>query len=286
MFATVILRVTQIEPGEINTLEQVKDKVRDKVAADKARAEISAKYDEVEDNRSAGKTLKDIAAAMKLSFVEVTADQRGLTPEAKSAIEGPDATKIVGLAFSANSGTDTEIADLANGGHAWVNLLSTDAPKQRTFDQVKDTVKGAYMVDEQARLVAELAKKLAERVNAGEALSAIAGDAGGKVEKTEPITRVTLPTGLSENVVAQSFTLPKDRAGHALNPGRTSEIIFKVSDIIPAGEPTKPQLDELKANLAADLTNQTLTEYTESLKARFKATVNDAELKRVLGQPE
>lgn len=282
-FATVILRVTQIEPGTLNTFEDVKDQVRDKIAADKARAELSGKFDEVEDNRSAGKSLKEIADAMKLSFATVTADRRGIAPDGKPAMESPDLQKIATLAFGANDGSDADIVDLANGGHAWVNLISTEAPKQRTFDEVKGEVKGAYMVDEQARRVAELAKKLTDRVNAGEALSAIEKDAAGKVEKTDAITRVTIPTGLTEGIVAQAFANPKGRAAHAVTTDKATQIIFRVADIIAAAPPTEAQLTQLKANISADLSNQVLTEYTETLKTRYKATVNDAELQRALG---
>ena len=283
-FATVVVRVTQIEPGITKTLADVKDQVRDKLAAEKARAEINGKFDEVEDSRSAGKSLKDIADAMKLSYVEVAAaDSRGMTPDGKPVLESPDLAKIAGRVFGTSDGSDADLIDLTNGGHAWVNLLSTQAPKERTFDEVKDQVKGSYMVSEQRRAVGELATKLTERLNNGEPIAAIEEAAGSKAEKTEAITRVTLPQGLSEPAVAQAFALLKGRAGHAENASKESQIVFRVADIVPAAEPTTEQINNLTRDLSADLNNQVLTEYTQSLKARLKATINEVELKRVTG---
>ena len=83
-FATVIVRVTQIEPGTTRSLADVKDQVRDKLATDKAHSDLQNKRDEVEDARLAGKTLKEVAEQLKLGFKEIPAtDATGLAPDGK-----------------------------------------------------------------------------------------------------------------------------------------------------------------------------------------------------------
>ena len=283
-FATVILRVTQIEPGAMSTLDGVKAEVRDKLAAEKAKGEIQKKHDEIDDQRAAGKTLKDIADALKLSFNEVAAaDSKGMGPDGKPALATPDLPVIISRAFAPDSDSEDAAVDLSGGGSAWVNVLGTDAPKQRPFEEVKETVKGDYMVSESQRLVSELATKLVERLNAGEAMSALEAAASGKAEKTEPVTRSTIPQGLTEAAVGQGFVLAKGRASSSETSDRSSRTIFRVSDITPAPVPTKEQLDKLAAVMEGDLANQVLSEYTEGLKQRLGATINNAELKRALG---
>jgi peptidyl-prolyl cis-trans isomerase D len=240
-FAYVILRVTQIQPGVIRTLADVKDQVRDKIATDKARAELQNKHDEIEDNR------------------------------------------IVSRAFAPDSNNDDAGIELTSDGYAWVNVVSTEAPKQKPFDAVKDQVKDNYLTAERRRLLDELAKKLADRVNAGEPMSAIADAAKNKVEKTEPITRKTIPQSISESVVAQAFALPKGKAGFGESPDHTTEIVFQVADVIPAPAASLTETDELNRQLEAQLANQTLSEYTEALKKRLGTSVNEAELRSVLG---
>jgi peptidyl-prolyl cis-trans isomerase D len=282
-FATVILRVTQIEPGVTHTLADVKDQVRDKLATDKAMNDLQNKRDEVEDARLAGKTLKEIADQSKLGFKEIpAADATGLGPDGKPVMETPDIRKIMARAFAPDSSDDSAI-ELADNGFAWVNVLSTEAPKQKPFDQVKDQVKKDYLSSERHRLLDELAKKLTDRVNGGEAMSALEGEAKNKVEKTDPITRKTIPPSLSEAMVAQAFAFPKGKAGYGPSSDRSTDIVFRVADIIPAAAPSLTETDELTHRLESELANESLNEYTEALKKRYGASVNQAELNSAVG---
>lgn len=286
-FATAILRVTQIEPGVTHTLTDVKDQVRDKLATEKAKSGLQNKHDEVEDNRIAGKSLKEIADSSKLSFKEIPAtDATGLGPDGKPVLDTPDIRKIIGRAFAPDNNSDDTAIELADGGYAWVNVVSTDAPKQKPFEQVKDQVKDDYMSSERHRLIDELAKKLADRVNAGEPMTALEAEAKNKVEKTDPITRKTIPQSISEGIVAQAFALAKGKAGHGDSPDRTTEIVFKVADVIPAPAASLTETDQLDRRLEAELANQTLTEYTEALKKRLGTSVNQAEMNAALGVSE
>ncbi|MFA7305328.1 MAG: SurA N-terminal domain-containing protein [Hyphomicrobium sp.] len=282
-FATVIVRVTQIEPGTTKTLADVKDQVRDKLANEKVHGDLQTKRDDVEDARLAGKTLKEVADQLHLTFKEIAAtDATGLGPDGKPVLETPDVRKITARAFAPDSSDDSAI-DLSNDGYAWVNVLSSDAPKQKTYDEVKDAVKQDYMSSEHHRLLDELAKKLTDKVNAGEPMTAIEAEAKGKVEKTEPITRKTIPQGISQSMVSQAFGLAKGKAGHGAASDNTTEIVFRVADVTPAAAPTLTETDELTRRLQDELANQSLTEYTEALKKRFGASVNQAELNSAVG---
>lgn len=283
-FATVILRVTQIVPGVTRTLADVKDQVRDKLATEKAKTELQDKHDEVEDNRIAGKSLKEIADSLKLSFKEIPAtDATGLAPDGKPVMATPDLRKIVSRAFAPDSSNDDAGIEISDGGFAWVNVLSTDPPKQKPYDQVKDQVKSDYLSSERHRLIDELAKKLADRVNAGEPMTALESEAKNKVEKTDPLTRKTVPQSITGEMVTQAFSMAKGKAGHGDSPDHTTEIVFKVAEIIPAPPPTLTETDELDRQLKQELANQTLTEYVEALKKRLGVSINEAELKSTIG---
>jgi len=282
-FATVIVRVTQIEPGTTRTLADVKDQVRDKLAIDKAHNELQSKRDEVEDQRLAGKTLKEIADQLHVGFKEIpAADSTGLAPDGKPVLETPDVRKIVARAFAPDSNDDSPV-DLSNDGYAWVNVLSTDAPKQKSYDEVKDQVKNDYMSAEHRRLIDELAKKLADKVNAGEPMTALEAEAKNKVEKTDAITRKTIPQGIGQSIVAQAFGLAKDKAGYGPSSDNTTEVVFRVADIIPAAAPSLTETEDLSRRLHDELANQSLGEYTEALKKRYGTSVNQAELNSAIG---
>jgi peptidyl-prolyl cis-trans isomerase D len=77
--------------------------------------------------------------------------------------------------------------------------------------------------------------------------------------------------------------LPKGKAGFGESPDHTTEIVFQVADVIPAPAASLTETDELNRQLEAQLANQTLSEYTEALKKRLGTSVNEAELRSVLG---
>ena len=283
-FATVILRVTQIEPGTHKTLADVKGEVSDKLAIEKAKQALQQKHDDVEDARSAGKTLKEVADTLKLSYQDVAgADRQGLGPDGKPVMATSDSTKIMTDVFAPDASALDQGVELPSGAYAWINLTGTDAPKQKTFDEVKGEVELDYKGFERQRLVTELANKLVLKINAGEPMTAIETEAGAKAEKSEPFARKTVPQGLSEAAVAQAFVLGEGKATSAQTTDRGSRTIFKVVAITPAPAPTKEQLDKLTTELQAVYTNQMLNEYAETLKARYNASINENELKRALG---
>jgi peptidyl-prolyl cis-trans isomerase D len=286
-FATVILRVTQIEPGTTKTLADVKDQVRDKLAIDKAKGELQKKHDDIDDLRSAGKTLKEIADQLKLPYQQVAAaDRQGTGPDGKPVLATPDLTKIMSDVFAPDANGLDQGISLPSGAVAWLNMLGTDAPKQKAFEEVKAEVKESYTGAERMRLVTDIANKLVERLNAGEAMSALEAAAGSKAEKTDPVTRTTVPQGLTESAIAQAFVLAEGKSTSAETSDRNTRVVFKVAGITPAPAPTKEQLDKIEKQVQADYTAQVLNEYAETLKKQLNASINETELKRVFGAAE
>jgi peptidyl-prolyl cis-trans isomerase D len=283
-FATVIVRVTQIVPAVTKTLADVKDEVKDKLATEKAKTELQNKRDEVEDNRLAGKTLKEIADQLHLTYKEIPAtDATGLNPAGKPVMDTPDVRKIVARAFAPEINSDDTSIELTGGGSAWVNVLSTEAPKQKPFEDVKDQVKDDFLASEKRRLIDEQAKKLVDKVKAGEPMTALEAEAKNKVEKTDPITRKTIPQSVSQSIVTQAFALPKGGVGHGESPDRATQIVFRVLDVIPAPAPSLMETEGLTQQLKDELANQTLTEYTDALKQRYGTSINQAEFNSAIG---
>ncbi len=286
-FATAILRVTQIEPGTTQTLAGVKNEVRDKLALEKAKQALQQKHDEIEDARSAGKTLKEVADQLSLPFQDVAgADRQGLGPDGKPVLKTPDSTKIIADVFAPDASSLDQGIELPSGAFAWITMTGTEAPKQKTFEEVKAEVKEDYTGFERQRLVTELANKLVERINAGEPMSALETATAAKPTTSESFTRTTIPQGLTEAAVAQAFVLAQGRAGSAITSDRGSRTIFKVVTIAPAPPATKEQLEKLTTELQSDYTNQVLGEYADALKTHYQASVNEVELKRALGLTE
>jgi peptidyl-prolyl cis-trans isomerase D len=284
-FATVLLRVSAIEPAVTHTLADVKGEVRDKLARKKAEQKLQTLLDEVEDNRSAGKTLKEIADQMKLQYVEIPATDRfNKTPDGQPAVNLPDALAIIKSGFDSQVGLENEALELRDGGYAWIDVLGVTAGKQKPFDEVKEDVKKLTISNERHRLISELADKLVKEADAGTPMAKLGEEAGGvKVDTTPPFTRSTDPQGMSKDAVAKAFTLAKDKAASAATTDGKSRIVFKVTEITPAPAPTKEQREHLTKDLQSQLTDEVLSEYVVALQDRLGTHVNEAEFRRATG---
>lgn len=283
-FGPVLLRVMDIVAGKQSTFEEVKDKVREQLAAEKASALIQDKTDHVEEARNAGKTLKEIADEQKLTYVEADSDSTNHGADGKEAFSFPDATAVVKQVFTLQQGTETSAIDLPGGkGYAWPNVLGVTAATPKTFESVKDQVKTQYLDQEKRRGLSELAGKLIERLNKGEDLMTVAVDAGGTAETTLPITRLTSPQGLPRGAVAQSFSLPAGQSGSAETTDGNSRVVFRVKEVKPAPAPTKEQTDKLSEELKGILRDDILNAYVAAIGSKAPPEVNEREFRRITG---
>lgn len=283
-FGPVLLRVMDVIPGKEGAFDEVKEKVRDQLAAEKANALIQEKTDHVEEARNAGKTLKEIANELKLTYLEADTDASNHTADGKEAFALADAATIIPQVFTLQQGTETSAIDLPGGkGYAWPNIMGVTAAAPKAFDTVKDQVKALYMEQETQRGLSQLAAKLVERLSKGEDLLTVAVDSGGAAEVTLPVTRMTSPQGLPRGAMTQAFSLPAGQAGSAETSDGKSRVVFRVKEIKPAPAPTKEQSDKLSAELQEILREDYLNAYVGALESKSPPQINDREFRRVTG---
>ncbi|KAB2937676.1 MAG: SurA N-terminal domain-containing protein [Hyphomicrobium sp.] len=284
-FATVLVRVTDIQPAVDRTFADVKNEVKDKLATKKAAAQMQTLLDQVEDQRSAGKSLKEIGEAMKLQFYEIPeADRSNKDRQGKPAILIRDPAAVLNVAFGSGVGIENDVVEVGGDSYAWVDVLDVMAEKQKPFDEVKDAVKQFFIKQERERLVSELAGKLVERADNGEAMSVLATAGGAaKVATTPPFNRTTEPQGMSRDAVARAFTLAKGKAGSAPDSNNKSRIVFKVTEITPAPAVSEAQRNTIASELKNQLADETLSEYVLALQKSLGTHIYEDEFKKATG---
>ena len=285
-FATVLLRVSDIQPAVNRTFADVKDQVKDKLAAKKAADLMQGQVDHIEDQRSAGKSLKDIASELKLQFYEIPqTDHQNKDPQGKPAIIIQDTQGVLSAAFATGVGVENDMIELSNGGYAWLDVLDITPQKQKPFEEVKAQAKEMTIAMERARLIGELANKLVERADRGEAMSTLATAAGApKVDTTPAFNRTTEPQGMSKDAVARAFTLAKGNAGSAPDSNNKTRIVFKVTEVTPAPALTEAQRTTVASDLRNALADETLSGYVLALQKRLGAHIFEDEFKKATGR--
>lgn len=283
-FANVLLRVTEIEAGKQKTLDEVKGEIKDRLAVDRAAADIQKLHDQVDDNRSSGKSLKETAAALKLPLAEVAGiDNTGKTADGKAALTIPGAETILAAIFANKPGVETEPVELAENGYAWVDVQTVTDAKQRELADVKAEVKKLWVDTETRKALGAATQKLVERLTGGEAIEKVAAEAGGKVVTTDPTLRGGKPTGLTEQAINQAFALGNGAVSSTDTADAKSRLVFKVAEIIPAPAIKPEQSEKIKAEIVRQMQSETMAEYLVALQERFGVTINNAAFQRAIG---
>jgi peptidyl-prolyl cis-trans isomerase D len=287
-FSVVILRVSDIEAGKKRTFEEAKPEIRERLATERGSKLANEIYEKVENARAKGKSLKEIAENLKLPFREITINRTGKAPDGKDVIGHADAPKIAEAVFSATEGVETEPLELSNGGVAWFELGTITPERQRPFEEVAAKVKADFIQAERAKEMAGQAAKLVERLKGGESLEAVARSLGAKVQRTQPIKRTTTPPpeGMTAVALQEAFKLPKGGAASAPTADGKSRVLFRVSGITPAPDPTAEQLDALKGDVARQMQVDILSQYVWGLRMRYGGTQNEKVLLKALGVEE
>ncbi len=283
VFTTVILRVTEINPGKLKTLEDVSAEVKDALQTQRSGREIQTLQNQVEDERSAGKTLKEAALKTGLTFVEVASiDRAGKSADGKPVLTQTDAAALTAAIFAGAIGLDAEPIDLADGGLGWVSVTGVTPEKDKPFEEALADVKTAWTEAETRKELGSVAARLVERALKGEALSVLAAESGAKLEKTNAITRATSPPGLTPSGVQQAFSLPKGGASSALTTDGASRTILKVAEVTVAAAPTAAQTEKLKTDLTRTMQSDIYSALVGGLQQRAGFNVNQTMLQQLL----
>ena len=282
--AYIIMRVPEIEAGKQPSLDEIKDRIKDKLARAKAKVEVQKLRDQVDDLRNAAKPDKEISETLKLTLLEVAAtDSANKAPDDKMALAHPDARALIAAGFDAKAGIERDPVDLGDGGYGWVNVVATTPTRQKTFDEVEAGVKSFYETTERKRLLLDLSGKLVDRLNKGETMEAIATELQTKADKTEPIMRTTVPQGLTDGALKQAFALPQGHAGSVETIDRQSRIVFRVTQVKPPEVPTKEQSERISAEVGRQMQIDTIDAYVAALQDAEGVKINEAELRRLAG---
>jgi len=281
-FGPVILRVASIQPGAAQPFETVRDAVAAdlraaKLATDReSRRRLDAQHDRIEELRSAGKALADVAQELKRPLLTIeSADAQGRDKSGEPISAVPDQADVLKAVFQSDRGVDNEAIRTRDGGYVWFEIQSIEPSRERTFDEVKAQVEDTWRTDEAARLTNESANAFLKRLEGGATLEAIAEELGSAVEKVEKTTRDGRED-VSPAVAAAAFALAQ--GGFAVAPtGRGSDrMILKLDETaVPEFKPDDAAARSLKAQLEQTLAGEILIQYVAKVRSDIGVQIND-----------
>lgn len=283
---TVLLRVTEIQPGKVVTFEEAKPELEKKLLKDRAQGAIFDLHDRIEDERAAGTQLSEVANKFKLTYqVFDQVDRQGKRPDG-TTVDLPQKSDLLKAAFATEVGVENDPLDAKDEGLIWYEALGITPQQLKPFDQVKDKVKKDWSLDQQRTGLAKYTDDLVKQLNAGKSLEELAKDLNTQVMVTEPLKRDGLTVNVLPTAVTQAFSLPQSGYGSAPSGVDEGRIVFQIDKVTPPPPLEGPSLEALKRQLKNFIGEDIVGEYFSALEARYGVTINRQALAKLAGGSE
>ncbi|MBY0333330.1 MAG: SurA N-terminal domain-containing protein [Acetobacteraceae bacterium] len=277
-FGWHVVRIAEIEPPQVRTLDEVRTELRAEIAQEKAADIAFERANRIEDALAGGASLEEVAQRFNLGFARIRTDATGHDAEGREvALPVIEAARepLLKAVFEAQPRAAPRLRE-TEAGFVAVDLTEIIPPTLRPFEGVRDQVLEAWQADARRRVQEERAAALLAAVQGGKPLLQAAAEAGLPAREAGEIRRDPRQAGaVPPELLAPLFELPLGRA--TMVPTRDGFAVGQVTRIIPADPEAEPAAlravrSELEQSIAQDLELQFLS----ALRARADVRVNQA----------
>jgi len=284
-FVTAIVRVTKIEPGRTTPYAEAEAEVKQSLALDRARADLSRRRDQIEDELAAGQRLDEIGKKLGIPVHVVEAvDRSGRGPNGEPVPDLPKNADLVAAAFSSQVGIENEPLRIPGGGFIWYDVAAVTPSRERSFDEAKAQAEARWREAEIAKRLDAKATEIIDKLKAGGWFGEVAAADGLTLENASGLKRKG-SGALPPAVVAEVFRTPKDGVASAQGAEPTQRIVFRVTGITvlafdAQSASAKRLLDALNTAYADDL----IAQYVARLQIDFGVKINQTALNQAIGR--
>jgi peptidyl-prolyl cis-trans isomerase D len=281
-----IVRVSEIAPGSVRALDEVKSELRRELALRAATDIAPRKLSALQDELAGGATLAQAAEKLRLKLTRIDAvDATGTDPAGKTVENLPRVPNLLQNVFDAAVGADQQTFDTDDGGSYLLKVEGSTPPALRPLASIRDKVLAAWKAETGAQAATSKAKEIAEKLKAGADLAALAKDIGGSVVATKPLMRdgsgadATIPATL----LAGLFKAKPGEVVTASLPDNGGAVVAKLTRVIAADPSANPKAKEqLAQSIGNGLANDLIGEYQAALERDIGVTINRAVLDTIL----
>ena len=139
-FGIVLVQADKIEPATVKPFDEVATELKQEMANERSRSELTTLHDKVEDERLGGATLADLTKKLNLKTRVIEAiDRSGQDRDGKPVPDLPQGVDLVSAVFQADQGSDNDPLNIPQqGGYVWYEVTEVTPARDRTLDDVKD----------------------------------------------------------------------------------------------------------------------------------------------------
>lgn len=273
---TALLKVTSITPGKQQTLDEVKDQVRQQLQLEKAREQMQEIFDNVENARNNQTKLEDIAKEQGLPYQLVPAvSAAGLDKDGKE-VALPDKPDLLKAAFASDVGDVTSPLNPTDS-YIWYDVMEVIPSALKPLDQVKAQVASDVTARKVRDLLAERGKKIVEQLKSGTSIETAAQATTAEVKQAQGLRRTEATAEFDIASLSALFALPPDGFGWVLEGDGTSAKIMQSQAVLSAPfDRNSVEAKEIRQSTAVSATTSLAAGYLGALRQSMPVRINEA----------
>jgi len=284
-----VVKVTNATGEGAVTLDSVKDKVRERVLAEKAAELMYDRANKIDNLLAAGTALDDLPGDMGIAGVAGTLDASGMTPEGEKApIPGaPElAAAIAAAAFQTQKGDPPRLMEVptpSSGGTAYFALVVEDITPAgvKPFDAVRQQAADAWAFDVQRQTQEQAAAAMLKAVTGGQSFSDAATVAGVTPHLTPLVGRTERVEGMPPELQRVLFALKPNEATMLETP--EGFIVAIPAEIAPADPKSDPMgFEQTRAVVTRSISGDIGAVFTEALRLRANPKINQKNFDQIV----
>jgi len=267
-----LFHVTKIEPGTNKTLADVKDDIRQDIAAKLAASKLEDVAAAYTDASSGGASLTEAAKKVGMRVVHVPAvDANGLAPDgSKAAI--PSDPDFLAQVFHADIGQEGDPFGTKDGHQYVLKVEGVTPSKLKPLDAVRAQAAALWLAEAREKALAQKAQSLAAQASGAHGLAAIAKELNAVPQTSGALDRGAASGDLPAPLVSQIFAAAPGEAVAGPSGKGDGYIVALVTGILhpppPVGDPRYQKfIDAVSSRTAEDIST------SMALAARAKAGV-------------
>jgi peptidyl-prolyl cis-trans isomerase D len=189
---------------------------------------------------------------------------------------------VLTAAFASDVGVDNEALRLRNGGYVWFDVTGIEPARDKRLEEVRDEVARRWREEQVAQRLSDKARSMVERLEKGDAIEAVAADAGQPVKTAEGLARGAARDDLATDVVARIFATPVGKSSSAAS-GETRAVFKVTAATVPPFVTTTQEAQRLEDQLRAAMSDDLLIQYIAQAQSEIGVTVNQEAVRRAVG---
>lgn len=282
-FTTVLLRVTGIQEQHLRRFDEVKDQIRAVLADEEARKEVLSIHDKIDEARLGGATLEEVAKANNLSVRTIEAvDDAGRAPDGSEISDLPMSSKLLGAAFDAEVGGQTET--LSEGdAYVWYDVRGVTPPRERSFDEARAAVERRWRDEEVTKRLDAKANAILAELKGGKTMDQVAQANKLDVDQAET-TRLGGAPAITPAQAKAIFQTPADGFGQTPADQNGGRLVYRVTaENDRPFDPSKPDDSGQVEKISQSMGNDVVSALVQQLRTQMGAKINPVNLAQVTG---